>query len=385
MPAAYFLANHYFRAGRRSKACSKRRPRPAVAERRVRRCAVRRRLCQGPIATGRRCERCSARSLARGAASSTALAQDARNADAILALADAKHRRAGQQLAPAAAVEPRGERRLCARRGRSGRRSAAAMPGSALVFDPGFSRPDPPPPFNWSLDFFDDRPCGAAAGRAAPRHFLRQRGRGARRASCCCSRRAAIGCRCRSSARRCTPRRCAGRSVATRRREPIAIIGIDQAARRGWTFQVPANCPAQWLELSGRSGDIAQQAEATITGFSSDAGRREWIAARRDHGCARLSVRLPDPRRKRAGHLAEHGPSAGGRRDHRLGGAGRGRERASPPARQLLLLAIVAVAVVAVQLIPLPPACGRSSRTASPSRRRLANARHRRSRLSRFR
>jgi hypothetical protein len=50
--------------------------------------------------------------------------------------------------------------------------------------------------------------------------------------------------------------------------DPVSSIGIDQAANRGWTFQVPADCPAQWLELTGRSGDIAQQAEATITGFS---------------------------------------------------------------------------------------------------------------------
>jgi hypothetical protein len=46
--------------------------------------------------------------------------------------------------------------------------------------------------------------------------------------------------------------------------EPFASIGIEEAASRGWTFEVPANCPAQWLELSGRSGDIAQQSEATI-------------------------------------------------------------------------------------------------------------------------
>jgi hypothetical protein len=49
--------------------------------------------------------------------------------------------------------------------------------------------------------------------------------------------------------------------------EPFASIGIDQAAKQAWSFQAPANCPAQWLELSGRSGDVAQQSEVTITGF----------------------------------------------------------------------------------------------------------------------
>jgi hypothetical protein len=50
--------------------------------------------------------------------------------------------------------------------------------------------------------------------------------------------------------------------------EPIASISIDETARKGWTFQVPASCPAQWIELSGRSGDVAQQSEATITGLN---------------------------------------------------------------------------------------------------------------------
>ena len=54
--------------------------------------------------------------------------------------------------------------------------------------------------------------------------------------------------------------------------EPFASAGVNEAARHGWTFQVPANCPAQWLELSGRSGDVAQQSEVTITGFAMTRG-----------------------------------------------------------------------------------------------------------------
>ena len=53
-----------------------------------------------------------------------------------------------------------------------------------------------------------------------------------------------------------------------RKDQPIALAGLDQVARSGWTFEVPADCPAQRLELSGRSGDIAQQSEATIAGLS---------------------------------------------------------------------------------------------------------------------
>lgn len=49
-----------------------------------------------------------------------------------------------------------------------------------------------------------------------------------------------------------------------RANEPAASIGADQAAAHSWNFEVPTNCPAQWLELSGRSGDMSQQADVTI-------------------------------------------------------------------------------------------------------------------------
>ena len=45
---------------------------------------------------------------------------------------------------------------------------------------------------------------------------------------------------------------------------PIAAIPLDVAGLRPWSFAVPASCPAQWLELSGVSTDVARQSEATI-------------------------------------------------------------------------------------------------------------------------
>jgi hypothetical protein len=50
--------------------------------------------------------------------------------------------------------------------------------------------------------------------------------------------------------------------------EPLASVGVGEGAVRGWTFQIPNNCPAQWIELSGRSGDVAQQSDVTIGGLS---------------------------------------------------------------------------------------------------------------------
>jgi len=46
--------------------------------------------------------------------------------------------------------------------------------------------------------------------------------------------------------------------------EPIASITLDAAAALGWRFEVPKACPAQWLKLSGVSGDVPQQTDITI-------------------------------------------------------------------------------------------------------------------------
>jgi hypothetical protein len=44
----------------------------------------------------------------------------------------------------------------------------------------------------------------------------------------------------------------------------FAEINLSEAAIRPWTFTVPPQCNAQWLELFGTSSDIGQQAEFTI-------------------------------------------------------------------------------------------------------------------------
>lgn len=52
--------------------------------------------------------------------------------------------------------------------------------------------------------------------------------------------------------------RCDGSDV------PIAAIPLNVAGSHPWSFAVPAGCPAQWLQLSGVSTDVARQSEATI-------------------------------------------------------------------------------------------------------------------------
>jgi hypothetical protein len=50
--------------------------------------------------------------------------------------------------------------------------------------------------------------------------------------------------------------------------QPLASITLDVAAARGWQFQVPAGCPAQWLKLSGVSADVPQQVDLAIDGMT---------------------------------------------------------------------------------------------------------------------
>jgi hypothetical protein len=45
---------------------------------------------------------------------------------------------------------------------------------------------------------------------------------------------------------------------------PISAIPLDIAGSKSWAFSVPAGCPAQWLELSGVSTDVARQSEVTV-------------------------------------------------------------------------------------------------------------------------
>lgn len=45
---------------------------------------------------------------------------------------------------------------------------------------------------------------------------------------------------------------------------PLSSITLDKAAEAGWTFRVPANCPAQWLKLSGVSGEVAKQVDVAL-------------------------------------------------------------------------------------------------------------------------
>ena len=50
--------------------------------------------------------------------------------------------------------------------------------------------------------------------------------------------------------------------------QPLASVTLDVAAARGWQFQVPAGCQAQWLKLSGVSAAMPQQVDISITALT---------------------------------------------------------------------------------------------------------------------
>lgn len=190
-----------------------------------------------------------------------ALAHDSANADAILAITDDRHRR------PDSAWLPVLLNSLVAS-GDYGRARAiwttigGGRPGGP-IYDSDFSSPGAPPPFNWILasstvglaerqggDRLHVIFYGSEDGPLAGELVLLPAGTYRLRTQI-------LGAPTHPEALRWSLR-------CDKGAEPVANIAADQAAAHGWTFVVPANCPAQWLELSGRSGDVTQQSDVTF-------------------------------------------------------------------------------------------------------------------------
>jgi hypothetical protein len=266
MPAAYFLADYYFRAG--------------DAVRGLSQTALLARLSpQGsdavaPFVAAYARDRANwpqLRALFRSQEGLEdgvliALANDASNADAILALADADHRRPDSNwLKPllsslVASGDYARARAIWSSVGQAGE-------GADLLYDAGFSKPGAPPPFNWS---FSTAGVGLAERQPDGRlHVIFYGNQDGVRASQLLLLPAGsyrlqmqvVGSPVHAETLRWSMR-------CDKATEPFASVAIADAASRGWTFRVPASCPAQWIELSGRSGDVAQQSDVTIGGLS---------------------------------------------------------------------------------------------------------------------
>jgi hypothetical protein len=265
MPAAYFLANYYFRAGR---------PLDGLQQTAVlARLSPRGTDAIAPFVAAYAQDRSNwpkmrALFAAQPGMESgvlVALAQDARNADAILAIADQDHR----------SPDSNWLRILLANLVAGGDYARAkslwssvggGRDGGELVFDSGFSTPGPPPPFNWSLT---SSTLGLAERESGNRLHVIFYGNddGVLASELVTLPAGAYRQQMQLAGGSVHPEALRWSIRCDKSTEPFASIGIDQAAKQAWSFQAPANCPAQWLELSGRSGDVAQQSEVTITGF----------------------------------------------------------------------------------------------------------------------
>jgi hypothetical protein len=195
-----------------------------------------------------------------------ALARNPRNADAILAIADADHRMPDSAWLPillTSMVASGDYRRARAIWSSVGGGSA----GNALVFDTAFSTPAPPPPFNWTLA---SSTIGLAERQAGNRLHAIFYGNedGVLASELLLLPAGAYRLQMQLVGEPVHPEALSWSIRCDKAPDPVVSIAVDQAASKGWSFQVPPNCPAQWLELSGRSGDIAQQSDVTITGFS---------------------------------------------------------------------------------------------------------------------
>jgi hypothetical protein len=192
----------------------------------------------------------------------TALAPDPIGAEAILAIAGADHRRpTSPWLRPLLeSLVARGEYAraraiwsLVTGAGRSGQ----------LLYDPGFRDRQSPPPFNWQLT---TSPVGLAERQAGNRLHLIFYGNedGALASQLLLLPPGHYRLQMQLAGSASQPETLRWSIRCDKSSGPLATMRLDQAAARGFAFDIPTGCAAQWLELSGRSSDFAEQAEATI-------------------------------------------------------------------------------------------------------------------------
>ena len=194
----------------------------------------------------------------------TELAHNARNVDAILALADANHRKSDRTWLRVLldSLVTSGDYA----KARALWLSIGTGHAGDLLYDADFSAPQAPPPFNWSLT---SSTVGVAERQPGKRlHVIfygNEDGVLARQLLLLSAgpyrlRLNVVGVPAHPELLRWSVR-------CDESAESFAGIGLGETSTRAWTFAVPSNCRAQWLELSGRSGDVALQSDVTIEGL----------------------------------------------------------------------------------------------------------------------
>jgi tetratricopeptide (TPR) repeat protein len=267
LPAAYFLAEYYFRSGS-----------PIEG---LKQTAILARLSPGGMSTvapyvaayaQNRANWPQIRDMFRSQPTIeddvlVALAQNPANADAVLALADANH---GQSNSPWVAVLLNSLVKAGQySRARAIWASAAGvrLDSAGLIFDATFDHPKPSEPFNWTLTsstvgLAERQPhqrlhaifYGSEDGVLANELLVLSPG--------------SYRMQFQLGPGALHPDAISWSLICDGSQQPFATITVDVAASRGWKFQVPPDCQAQWLQLAGRSADIAQQSDVTISNLT---------------------------------------------------------------------------------------------------------------------
>jgi hypothetical protein len=195
-----------------------------------------------------------------------ALTQDPRNADAILALADPEHRRPDNSWLPSllntlvAAGDYAKARAIWLSLG-----GVVAPPDR--LYDADFSAPQAPPPFNWKLE---SSTVGLAERQPGKRLHLLFYGNqdGVLASELLLLPPGVYRLQMQIIGTPQHPELLRWSVRCDKSAEPLATVGVSEAAGRGSNFTIPHTCAAQWVELSGRSEDVAQQSDVTIGGLS---------------------------------------------------------------------------------------------------------------------
>jgi hypothetical protein len=191
-----------------------------------------------------------------------ALARDPRNADAIMAISNPAHRTPGSEWL-ATLLNSLVTAGQYSRARAIWSAVAVERTGSALIYDADFTSPQAPPPFNWSLT---SSTVGLAERQPGSRlHLIFYGNRdGVLASELVMLAPGTYRLDLQLVGTPLRPELMLWSIRCDRKSETVSSASLQTVARRGWMFAIPGNCPAQWLEISGRSGDIAQQAEATL-------------------------------------------------------------------------------------------------------------------------
>jgi len=195
-----------------------------------------------------------------------ALATDAANADTIVALVPENRRSGRSPWLPVLLNSLVTAGDFAKARATWATMSGVRTGPDLLVFNPEFAKLTAPPPFNWE---FTSSAVGLAEGQPGGRLHAIFYGQesgvlvrqllllrpGAYRLSM-----RLIGDRSQGKALSWSLR-CAKQQNA------LAAVPVDVAATSGWRFAISGDCAAQWLELSGTSSDVTQQADIVIAGL----------------------------------------------------------------------------------------------------------------------